>query len=427
MKKIILTCSMLLAFAAAGGQQVVTLWQCYDAAAAATPLAKERDIYTELSSLRDQNLTASYLPGMDINGSYAYYSDIPDIEAIYGSLPIPPGTAPAIPHQFYKATLDISQVIWDGGVTRSAREVEEVIRELNMKQNEAAIYQLHDQINSYYFSMLLAASQAEVTGVLISELDARMKEALSGVRNGVVPQVTVDILNAEKIKAEQMLVEIRHRLDAFRKALGQITGMTFAGDDAFLLPEPVITGEETIDNPDIRLFDVRKRQLGATMNLLKSQRMPKAFGFAQAGYGLPPGNNFFSEVPDPYYSVGVGIKWTIFDWNKTSNERKSVTLQQQLLDINKSATEESLQRVLTVKMAEIEALREAGGRDEELIMIRQKIAAVSASQLKNGTITASEYLTELNGEKQAVISAAVRKINIARAEVEYINITGINK
>jgi outer membrane protein TolC len=203
--------------------------------------------------------------------------------------------------------------------------------------------------------------------------------------------------------------------------------MTFASDDSFLLPEPVITGEETIDNPDIRLFDVRKRQLGATMDLLRSQRMPKAFGFAQAGYGLPPGNNFFSEVPDPYYSVGVGIKWTIFDWNKTSNERKSVTLQQQLLDINKSATEESLQRVLTVKMAEIEALREAGGRDAELIMIRQKIAAVSASQLKNGTITASEYLTELNGEKQAVISAAVRKINIARAEVDYINITGINK
>lgn len=427
MKKTMLTCSLLLAFAAAGGQKVVTLWQCYDSAAAATPLAREKDIYEEISSLRHQNLSASYMPGLDMNGSYAYYSDIPDIEAIYGSLPIPPGTAPAIPHQLYKATLDISQVIWDGGVTRNAKAVEEVIKELNMKQNEAAIYRLHDQVNSYYFAMLLSLSQAEVTGILLSELDARIKEASSGVRNGVIAQVTVDVLVAEKIKTEQALLEIRHRHEALKKALGQITGMTFADDDSFLLPEPAITGEEPIDNPDIRLFDVRIRQLDASKELLKSQRMPRAFGFAQAGYGLPPGNNFFSEVPDPYFSVGVGIKWTIFDWNKSGNERKSLTLQQQLLDISKSATEESLQRVLTVKMAEIKALREAAERDAELIMLRQRIAAVSASQLQNGTITASDYLTELNGEKQAIINAAMRKINISRAEVEYINITGINK
>ncbi|MCK7534072.1 MAG: hypothetical protein MZV63_25145 [Marinilabiliales bacterium] len=43
--------------------------------------------------------------------------------------------------------------------------------------------------------------------------------------------------------------------------------------------------------------------------------------------------------------------------------------------------------------------------DEELIQHPQKIAGVAASQLENGTITASQYLTELNNEKQAVISA----------------------
>ena len=37
------------------------------------------------------------------------------------------------------------------------------------------------------------------------------------------------------------------------------------------------------------------------------------------------------------------------------------------------------------------------------------------------------YLTELNSEKQAVISAAARKISLARAETEYMYITGDNK
>jgi outer membrane protein TolC len=177
----------------------------------------------------------------------------------------------------------------------------------------------------------------------------------------------------------------------------------------------------------MRLFDVRSRQLEVSKDLLKSQRMPRAFGFAEAAYGNPPGSNFFSETADFFYSFGAGFKWNIFDWNRSSNERKSLTIQQQLIDIKKSSTEESLQRLLTVKKAEITALREAAEQDDELITIRKKIAGIAASQLANGTITASQYLTELTNEKQAVISAAVRQIGISRAEVDYIFITGNNK
>jgi outer membrane protein TolC len=152
--------------------------------------------------------------------------------------------------------------------------------------------------------------------------------------------------------------------------------------------------------------------------------MPKVFGFAQAGYGNPPGNNFLSDNPDVYYSLGAGLKWNIYDWGRNSNDRKSITMQHELLDIRRSAAAEALQRVLTLKMAEIESVREAAARDEELIDIRRRIAATAASQLENGVITASQYMTELNNEKQAVIAAAARKISIARAKTEYLYITG---
>jgi outer membrane protein TolC len=305
--------------------------------------------------------------------------------------------------------------------------VEQVVSELNMQQNEADIYRLREQVNNYFFSLLLTESQVEITELLIADIDARIKEAASGIENGVIPAMTGDVLRAEKIKAEQMVSELTRRHDALLSTLGQITGIRGLKDYDLLLPEPVITGDETPDNPELRLFDVRSRQMEASKGLLKSQRMPKAFGFAQAGYGNPPGNNFFSDNPDFYYSLGAGIRWNIFDWNKNSNERQSLALQQQLLDLKKSAAEESLQRLLTVSMAEITALRESAGRDDELIEIRRKISGVAASQLANGTITASQYLTELNNEKQAVIGAAARRISIARAEVEYIYITGYDR
>ncbi len=427
MNKLFVAAMLLTLSHAALSQKTVTLWQCYDSAAVATPLSGEGALYSEVSALRDKNLSSAWLPSLDVNGSFVYNSDILDIEQIYGQLPIPPGVIPSIPHEQYRATFDVGQVIWDGGVTRSARAVEQVVNELNMKQNEADVYRLREQVNNYFFSVLLVSSQIDVTEILITDLEARIREASSGVTNGVVTPVTVDVLTAEKIKAGQQLNELTRRRQSLVSALEQITGMTGLQDASFPLPQITISGDEIIDNPDMRLFEVRSRQLEMSKDLLKSQRMPKAFGFAQAAYGNPPGSNFFSETADFYYSVGAGFKWNIFDWNKNSNERKSLSIQQQLIDIRRSAAEESLQRLLIIRMAEITALREAAEQDEELIRIRTKIAGVAASQLKNGTITASQYLTELNNEKQAVISAAVRQIGISRAEVDYIYITGNNK
>jgi len=427
MKRIIAVAVLLSAMTASWSQQTVTLWQCYDSAAAVTPLSGERELYRQMTMLRDQNLASSWLPSLDLGGTFSYQSDVVDMAESLSGIPLPPGTLPSIPHEQYRGTFDISQVIWDGGVTRNARAVEQVVSELNMQQNEADIYRLREQVNNYFFSLLLTESQTEVTDLLISDLEARIREASSGIENGVIQAVTLDVLRAEIIRAEQTASELRRRRDALVSALEQVTGMSGLKDTELVLPDPVITGDETPDNPELRLFDVRSRQLEVSKSLLKSQRMPKAFGFAQAGYGNPPGNDFFSENPDFYYSLGAGIKWNIFDWNKNSNERKSLALQQELLDLKKSAAEESLQRLLTVKMAEITSLREAAGRDDELIGIRRKVSGVAASQLANGTITASQYLTELNNEKQAIIGAAARKISIARAEVEYIYITGYNK
>jgi len=424
MRKLLVIPILLLLALSAMSQRTVTLWQCYDSAAVTSPLSGERELYQGMTLLRDQNLAAAWFPSLDLGGSFNYQSDVVDISDMLGSMPAPPGSLPSIPHEQYRATLDLSQVIWDGGVTRSAREVERVVSELNMQQSEADLYRLREQVNNLFFPLLLTRSQAEVTSVLISELGTRIREASSGLENGVVTPVTLEVLRAEMIKAEQAAAELGRRHEALALALEQLTGMTGLKYAGLALPELIITGDENLENPDLQLFDTRSRHLELSKNLLKSQRMPRLFGFAQAGYGNPPGNNFLSDKADIYYSLGAGVKWNIYDWGKNSNERKALAIQQQLLEIRKSSAEESLHRMLTLKIAEIESLREAAGRDEELISIRSRIAAAAASQLKNGTITASQYMTELNNEKQAVIAAAARKISIARAETEYLYITG---
>ena len=56
--------------------------------------------------------------------------------------------------------------------------------------------------------------------------------------------------------------------------------------------------------------------------------------------------------------------------------------------------------------------------------LRKRITASAESQYKNGTITATELLNEMNSERQALINYEIHKINLAMAQIEYLNISG---
>ena len=84
----------------------------------------------------------------------------------------------------------------------------------------------------------------------------------------------------------------------------------------------------------------------------------------------------------------------------------------------------TLTRQLESKSAEISSLKTLIETDSELIALRKRITASAESQYENGTITATEYLNEMNSEHQAVINYEIHKINLAMARIEYMNISG---
>jgi len=203
-----------------------------------------------------------------------------------------------------------------------------------------------------------------------------------------------------------------------------MTGKVIDPNAELIIPAETGTSGDELTRPELQLFDLRKEQLAASIRLIDSKRMPKAFGFATAGYGNPPGNNFFKDEFAPYYILGAGVKWNIFDWNKAKNERKLVTLQQGIIDNRKNDLTDNLKRMLETKMAEIKSLQKLLATDNELIILRKRITASAESQYENGMITATEYLNELNSEKQAEINYELHKVNLSMARIEYMNISG---
>jgi len=425
-KVLILLILLITGFITLPAQKVFTLKECYDMAMSVNALADEKTSYSDISRLKDENLTKGWLPTLDANGSFVYNSSVIDMSSVLGSLPIP-GIASAIkplPHEQYKIAVDINQVIYDGGAIKGARALEKADLSINEKQTETDLYKLRGQINGYYFNLILLQRQKELLNNYLEVILKRLSSMQSALSNGLVIKSDIDVLTSEKIKLEQQLTENEIRKASLIKILSGMIGTEIDNSTQFLIPQLKDELSNDLSRPELQLFDLRKEQLGAGLKLIDSKRMPKAFGFATLGYGNPPGSNFFRDEFAPYYILGAGIKWNIFDWNKVKNEKQVLALQQGIIDKRRNDLTDNLNRLLESKNAEIISLKALSDSDSELIELRKKITASAESQYENGTITATEYLNEMNSERQALVNYEIHKINLAMARIEYLNISG---
>ena len=407
-------------------QNVLTLKECYEAALAVNSLSGEKEAYSGISELKQKNINAGWLPVLDLNANALYNSEVVDLSSALGSLPLP-GIAGAIkpmPHDQYKVTLDINQVIYDGGSVKNARQLEKADLRINEKQTETDLYKLRSQVNNYYFNILLLKRQEELLGIYIELLQKKLRSVQSAVENGVMLRSDADILRSEMINLQQQVSENEIRSNSLITALSDITGKDINSLTEFELPTQESEFSQDITRPELQLFDLRNDQLSASESLARSKRMPRAFGFATLGYGNPPGSNFFRDQFDTYYIIGAGLKWNIFDWNKVKNEKQIISLQKNIISNRKKDLTDNLKRQLELKEAEISNLEKMTGSDKELAEIRKRITASAESQLENGTITSTEYLNILNSERQVMINSEIHSINLALARVEYLNISG---
>ena len=407
-------------------QKVLTLKECYDKAMISNPIAREKEAYSSIWELKDKNLSKSWLPTLDANGNVLYNSVVVDLGYMFESLPIPgiADAAPLMPHDQYKLTLDINQVIYDGGAIKNAKNIEKANLSINQKQTETDLYKLKGQINTYYFNLLLLEKQKELINSYLDLINKQIISLQSAFENGIITRSDIDVMTSEKIKLVQQLSGNEILKSSMLKILSSLTGSEIDASTQLVIPVSSDEITQELSRPELEMFDLRKEQLDAGLKALQSQRLPKIFGFASLGYGNPPGSDFFRDQFDTYYVLGASIKWNIFDWNETKNEKQMIGFQQGILENRKSDLTDNLNRMLEAKNAEIVNLNNMLESDTVLIDIRKRITASAESQYKNGNITATELLNEMNSERQALINYELHKINLAMAKIEYLNISG---
>ena len=118
---------------------------------------------------------------------------------------------------------------------------------------------------------------------------------------------------------------------------------------------------------------------------------------------------------DSYYILGVGLSWRITDWKIARRKKQINAFQREIIGTVQSDFEQKQQMQLVENKEKIANLKKLIQSDEALIELRKSISKRASSELENGTITSTDYLTDLNAETIALIAYETHKIQLVQA------------
>jgi len=420
MKKIMITTLMAIAFIMANGQDsLVTLAYCLGKAETNHPMFQQYDLLASTSDLRIKNLGKNYLPDMNINGDAHYQSDVTEIPFQIPTMPIEP-----LDKDQYKVSLDVSQMIYDGGITKKNKDIEYIDNQINRQNVGISLYQLKERIVGTYFSIISLQESRRLLEVSRQNLLSRLKDVESGVKNGMVLASNAEIIKAELLKIDQKDIEIDAGIALGYKVLSILTGEEIALNTELQWASPVI--ESYIpgnDRLEYTLFSLQQEKAESLKKLASSKLIPRMYAYGSAGYGKPGFNMLLNEFDD-YYIIGAKLNWNIWNWNKTRNEKTILDLHKQIISSNRETFDQNLATDLEKRMTEIMKYESLLPKDEEIVKIRAGIVETYASQLNNGVITATEYITELHAETEARLNLRIHEIQLIRAKYDYLATAG---
>ncbi len=415
MNKLIILSLLSIITTSLMAQDRVTLETCYEKAIENYPLSQQEELLTTSNELSIDNLNKNYLPQMAVNGQASYQSDVTKIPVQN----IPAFGIEPLSKDWYKITLDVNQIIYDGGTTSKSKDLEQKNLQIDQQQLQVEYHGLKERINQVYFAILLLKSNKEILQLHLDDLKAKIKEVHSGVENGVLLASNENVLKAEIIKIQQSIGEVEADLNASIRIMQQYTGIEMNDQTEFQLPEVEVDPASVVNQrPEMTLFSLQQEKLEASKKLTASKLLPRLSAFGQAGYGRPGFDMLDNQFTD-FYIVGARLSWNFWDWNHTKKEKEIFGIKQQIIETQKANLDRNISIDLENKRAAIHKAEENLKSDADIITLRDEIVKSASSQLNNGVITSSEYLTELNAQSKAKLDREVHKIELVKAKIAY--------
>ena len=412
---LLLSITIFICSSVCAQEQPITLDRCLLQAEKQFPLSKQKALYGTIADHNQTNIQTNYLPQANINGQASWQSDVTKV-----AINIPGINIPTPNKDMYKLTLDVNQLIFDAGTTKRQVELEKINLELNRQGVDIELYKLKDRVSQIYFGILLLRDNEELLRITRGDIMSQQKKIESAVNHGVMLASNLAVLKVEILKMDQALTELRFGEEALIQSMVELTGINMTTSSVLQLPDPnVDSGLADVKRPEFKLFELQQDRLKSMDRLTETKTKPKLLGFGTLGYGRP-GLNMLSNEFKGYAMFGAKVSWNVWNWNQTTTERQVFGVQKSIIETQKESFNQNLKIALQNNRSEMNKYLSLIETDKQIIELRNEIKLASASQLNNGVITSTEYLSEVNAELQARLNIKTHRVKLAQAKINYL-------
>src|SRR5690606_23506133 len=262
-------------WATAQTETVLTLKNCLEMAKQNYPLIKQYTLIEKTREYSIANAQKGYLPQFNIAGQATYQSAVTQVP-----ISLPNVDIPTISKAQYRLYGELSQSITDLFTIKDQKEYINTNSEIETQKTEVELYKLRERINNLYFGILLIDAQIQQTELLKKDIQSGIEKTNVAIANGVALKSTADNLKAELLKADQRTIELK----ATRKGYADMLALFINNpiDENTVLEKPhqqILTN--TINRPELKLFDLQKKSFDAQEKLLTAKNLPRLSAFFQ--------------------------------------------------------------------------------------------------------------------------------------------------
>jgi outer membrane protein TolC len=386
------------------------------------PLVKQADLLNKSSQFNIENIKKALYPQLSINGQATYQSDVTSF-----NIPIAGFKPNELSKDQYRATAELQQIIYDGGLNKRMQAVALAGAKLEIVKNEVELYKLKERVTQIYCTVLYTNEVVNQINIIQKDLENALLKIESLYKNGLVYKNNVLQIKAQHLKNNQRLEEVIAAKRMVLDALEILANITISNNVQFSAPEDIEINKEDLElsRPELLLFDAQKSTIQNQLGLIHAKTNPKVGVFVQSGYGRP-GLNMLKNDFDWFSIGGIKFQWSLGSYY-TAKKEKGILHNQAALIQNEKQTYILNNRIqLKQQLDEIAKIEKLIQSDKEIVALRDQIKNTSLVQLNNGVITANDYLREINEYDLANQALVQHQTQLIQSKLQFQLIKGKN-
>ncbi len=387
--------------------------------------AAQLDITKAQSALRLQNIRSERLPSVTAIGTAQYLSDVARIGVV-----LPGVSIPSAYNDQYDTYLTVRQPLLDP--TRKSRAAVESAQQLESASRvQSSIWQQRAAVSDLFFGVLLRDAQLQSLDVAIGDLEARSKVAAMRVSSGSALPSELLLLTAEIERRRQSREELASDRDAAREMLTALTGRSIPTTAILATRQSTPDAAFRVDavdslrlRPEYQQFDRARAVVDARRQATLAQDLPRLSAFGRTGYGRP-GLNPLGRSFDTYWSAGLQVEWTAWNWGRTRRDAEAQQLQRDLLSSDEANFREGIRRATIAERARITSLERSLVLDDSIVATRERILRETRLRYDEGEVNTADYVARLSEHLSSQLDRETRRVRLLESRARYLNTLGL--